>query len=95
MPLIKCEVEVDLKCSKNCILTEEDDYITDINCTITSTKRVTSSINGKINVLENIKQGFKRTISWNKCRSEITKQPKTNNLDYLTDATSRNINRFF
>ena len=44
--------------------------------------------------LENIKQGFKRTISWNKCRSEITTQPKIH-LDYLIDPTFRNINRLF
>ena len=30
------------------------------------------SINDNIKFLENIKQGFKRTTSWNKCRSEIT-----------------------
>ena len=33
---------------------------------------VTLSINNNINFLENIKQGFKRTISWNRYRSEIT-----------------------
>ena len=40
-------------------------------------------------------QGFKSTISWNKYRSEITTQPTSNNLDYLTDPTFRNINRLF
>ena len=53
------------------------------------------SINGNIKILENIKQGFKITISWNKYRSEITTQPKNNNLDYLIDPTFRNINRLF
>ena len=42
-----------------------------------------------------MKQGFKRTISWNKYRSEITTQPKSNNLDYLIDPTFRNINRLY
>ena len=42
---------------------------------------VTLSINSNIKFFENIKQGFKRTISWNKCRSEITAQAKNNNLD--------------
>ena len=55
---------------------------------ITSTKLyapvVTLSVNDNIKFLENIKQGFKRTISWNKYRSEITTQTKNNNLDYLT-----------
>ena len=45
--------------------------------------------------LKNIKQGFKRTISWNKCRSEITTQIKNNNLDYLIDLIFRNFNRLF
>ena len=52
-------------------------------------------INDTINFLENIKQGFKRTIPWNKYRSEMTAQPKNNNLDYLIDPTFRNINILF
>ena len=52
-------------------------------------------INDNIKFLENIKQGFKRTVSWNKYRSEITTQPKNNNLDNLIDATFRTINRLF
>ena len=43
--------------------------------------------------IENIKQGFKRTISWNKYRSEITTQAKNNNLDFLIDPAFTNINR--
>ena len=34
------------------------------------------SINDNIKFLENIKQEFKRTISWNKYRSEITTKTK-------------------
>ena len=56
---------------------------------------VTLSINDRIKFLENIKQGCKKTISSNKCRSEITRQTKNNNWDYLIDRTSRNINRLF
>ena len=56
---------------------------------------VTLSINDNIKFLENIKQGFKRTISWNKYRSEITTQTKNNNLDYLIDPIFRNINRLY
>ena len=51
---------------------------------------VTLSINHNIKFLENIKQRFKRTISWNKYRSEITTQTVNNNLDYLIDPTFRN-----
>ena len=56
---------------------------------------VTLFIDDNIKFLENIKQGFKRTVSWNKYRSEITTQTKNNNLDYLIDQTFRNINRLF
>ena len=56
---------------------------------------VTLSINDNMKFLENKKQGFKRTISWNKYRSEITTQTKNNNLDYLIHPTFRNINRLF
>ena len=52
-------------------------------------------INGNIKFLENIKQGFKITISWNKYRSEIPTQSKYIDLDYLIDPTFRNINRLF
>ena len=54
---------------------------------------VTLSINDYIKLLENIKQRFKITISLNKYRSQITTQPKNNNLDYLIDLTFRNIKR--
>ena len=37
---------------------------------------VTLYINDNIKFSENIKQGFKRTISWKEYRSEITTQPK-------------------
>ena len=56
---------------------------------------VTVSVNYDITFLENIKQGFKRTISWNKYRSEIITQRKINNLDYLIDPTFRNIDKLF
>ena len=51
-------------------------------------------INDNNKLLENIKQGFKRTISWNKYRSEITTQTRNNNLDYIIDPPFKNINRF-
>ena len=46
---------------------------------------VTLSKNDNIKFLDNIKQIFKKTISRNKHRPEITTQPKNNNLDYLID----------
>ena len=56
---------------------------------------VTLAFNDSIKFLENIKQGSKMAISWSKNRSEIIKNPKNNNLDYLTGPTSKNTNRSF
>ena len=56
---------------------------------------VTLSINDIIKFLKTIKQTFKRKLSWNKNRSEITTQPQNNNMDYLIDPTFRNINMLF
>ena len=66
-----------------------------ITCTKLYFPVITLSINDNIKLLENIKQGFKRTISLNKYRSEITIQSKNINLDYLIDPTFRNINRLY
>ena len=66
---------------------------------ITTTKLyvpvVTVLRNDQIKFLENMTQGFKRTISRNKYRSEITTQTENNNFDYLIDPTFENINRLF
>ena len=99
LPLINCETELHLTWTKDCILIEQHNNITGVNFVITSIKLyvpvVTLSVSDNIKFLENIKQGFKRTISWNKDRSEITAQPKNNNLDYMIDLTFRNIKRLF
>ena len=46
-------------------------------------------------LLEQLKSGFKRTIKWNKYRSQMTIQPKNNNLYYLINPTFTNVNRLF
>ena len=56
---------------------------------------VSLSFNDNIKFLENIQEGFKRTISWNKYRSEITTEPRNNNLDNLIDPTFKNIDGLF
>ena len=56
---------------------------------------VNLSANDNIKFLENIKEGFKRNISWNNYRSELKTQTKDINLDYLIDPTFKDINRLF
>ena len=56
---------------------------------------VTLSIKENIKDLENLKQGFRWTISWNKYNSETRTEPESNNLDCTTDPTFKNINILF
>ena len=43
-------------------------------------------------LLEQLKLRFKRTIKWNKYRSEMSSQTKTNNLNYLMDPKLSKVN---
>ena len=45
-------------------------------------------------LLEQLGTGFKRTINWNKYRSEMTNQTKNNNFNYLIDPTFTKVNIF-
>ena len=45
--------------------------------------------------LEQLKTGFRKTIKWNKHRSQMTVQPRNNNLNYLIDPTFTNVNTLF
>ena len=56
---------------------------------------VTLSAENDNKLLEQLKTGFKRTIKWNKYRSEMSNQTKNNNLNYLVDPTFANVNRLF
>ena len=47
------------------------------------------------NFLEQLKSGFKRTIKWNKYRSEMTNQTKTDHLNYLIDPTFTKVSELF
>ena len=51
-----------------------------------------STKNDKI-LLEQLRTGFKRTIKWNKYRSEMTNQTQNNKLNYLIDPTFTKVNR--
>ena len=48
---------------------------------------VTLSTQDDNKLLEQLKTGFKKTIKWNKYRSEMTNKAKTNNLNYLIEPT--------
>ena len=54
---------------------------------------VTLSAENDNKLFEQLKTGFKRAITWNKYRSEISNQTITNNLNYLIDPIFTNVNR--
>ena len=56
---------------------------------------VTLSFENDNKHLEQLKTGFKRTIKWNKYKSEMSNQTKNNKLNYLIDPTFANGNRLF
>ena len=94
--MINCEVELTLTWSQNCILSDmttknaEDDNPANVapsgaTFEIKETKLyvpvVTLSKRNDIKRLEQLKTGFKRTIKWNKYRSQMTVQPQNNKLN--------------
>ena len=109
MPLINSEVSLTLTQSENCIITSlerreitntrRDSSPTNAIFKITETKLyvpvVPLSTKDDNNFLEQLKSGFNRTIKWNKYRSEMTNQTKTNHLNYLIDPTFTKVNRLF
>ena len=108
IPLINCEVELILTWSKNCVLADMTVDV-DADPAIVAPSGVTFKIKDKklyipvvtlskendIKLLEQLKTGFKRTIKWNKYRSQMSIQNNNNNLNYLTDPTFTNVNRLF
>ena len=108
IPLINWEVELILTWCKNCILADisvnagaTPANVAPSGATFKTkgTKLyvlvVTLSKENDIKLLEQLKTGFKRTIKWNKYRSQMTIQPQNNNLNYLIDPAFTNVNRLF
>ena len=109
IPLISCEVSLELKWDKNCIITSleqrdigggnRDNAPTGATLAINDCKlyvpAVTLSKDDEIKLLINLKSGFKREIIWNKYRSQMTTEAINNNLNILIDPTFTNVNRLF
>ena len=109
VPLISCEVSLELKWDKNFVITslEQRDIgggnrdnaptgaILAINDCKLYVPAVTLSKNDEIKLLTNLKSGFKREIIWNKYRSQMTTDAINNNLNILIDPTFTNVNRLF
>ena len=109
IPLISCEVSLELKWDKNCVITSleqrdigggnRDNAPTGATLAINDCKlyvpAITLSKDDEIKLLTNLKSGFKREIIWNKYRSQMTTEAIDNNLNILIDPTFTNVNRLF
>ena len=108
--LINFEVSLTLTWSKNCVSTDITTIAaqgdnpataapTGATFKITDCKLyvlvVTLSAENDNKLLDQLKTGFKRTVKWNKYRSEMSYQAANNNLNYLIDPTFTNVNRLF
>ena len=108
IPLISCEVSLELKWNKTCVITSlerrqvgtrpRNNAPTGATLAINDCKLyvpvVTLSKDDEIKLLTNLKSGFKREIIWNKYRSQMTTEA-INNLNILVDSTFTNVNRLF
>ena len=111
IPLISCEVFLELKWNKNCVITSLEERQVDagaplVNGTTTGATFaindcklyvpvVTLSKDDEIKLLTNLKSGFTREIIWNKYRSQMTTEAINNNLNILIHPTFTNVNRLF
>ena len=109
IPLVSCEVSLELKWDKNCVITSLEQRgigggnrgnapagaTLAINDFKLYVPAVTLSKDDEIKLLTNLKSGFKREILWNKYRSQMTTEAVNNNLNILIDPTFTNANRLF
>ena len=109
IPLISCELSLELKWDKNCVITSleqrdigegnRDNAPTGATLAINDCKlyvpALTLSKDDEIKLLTNLKSGFKREIISNKYRSQMTTEAVNNNLNILIDPTFTNVNRLF
>ena len=109
MPLICCEVSLELKWNKNCVITSLErrqvgarpinNAPTGATLIINDCKLyipvVTLSKDDEIKLLTNLKSRFTREIEWNKYRSQMSTEEENNNLNILIDPTFTNVNRLF
>ena len=109
IPLISCEISLELKWNKNCVITSlkqraidenvppnRDGAPTGATLDINDCKSVvTLSTDDEIKLLTNLKSGFTREVIWNKYKSQMSTEAINNNLNILIDPTFTNVNRLF
>ena len=99
MPLINCELELILDLSASCVIIYTNVANQVPTFTIAETNLyvpvVTLSTNDNSKLLPQLKNGFKRTTTWNKCLVKPELFAKNVNLNHLIDSSFQGINRLF
>ena len=96
MPLINCELNLELTWSIDCVITNSTGAE---KFAITETKLyvpvVTLSTQDNAELLLQLKSGFKRIINWNKYESSVKTFAQNRYLNYLTNPSFQGVNRLF
>ena len=99
MPLINFEIELILDWSANCVIiyTNDDNQVPTFTITETNlyVPVVTLSIQDNAKLLPQLKNGFKRTVSWNKYLVKPESLAQNANLNHLIEPNFQSVNRFF
>ena len=99
MPLMNCEFELILTWSRDCVIIYSNVNNQFPTFTITETNLyvpvVTLSTQDNSKLLPQLKSGFKRTISWNKCLAKPELLAKNANLNHLIEPSFQGVNRLF
>ena len=89
MPLINCEINLELTWSRDCVITNstgEGKFYVAV---------VTLSTQDNVKLLQQLKSGFKRTINWNEYESSGKAFAQNRYLNYLINPPFQGVKRLF
>ena len=96
MPLINCEVNLELTWSRDCVITNSTGKG---KFAITETKLyvpvVTLSKQDNAKLLQQLKSDFKKTVNWNKHEPSVKTFSQNRYLNYLINPNFQGVNRLF
>ena len=99
MPLINCEVSLQMKWSGNCIIVAGTALNQNPSFQMNNAKIyvpvVFLSTQKNVKLLKEIESGFKGTFNWNKYVAQTTNQMENRYLDFLIDPNFQGVNRHF
>ena len=99
LPLIFCDVDLELRWRKDCILVHGDNNTTGVEFSIESAKlyvpAITLTNDDNVKFLDNLKSGFKREVEWNEYESKNVSITPGPYIDHLVDPSFHGVNRLF